>query len=282
MSIPNQPVDPSAQQLPPPMPPMGSPAAGPKKNNVLALVALIVSALGFIFACVPGAAILGWILLPIGFVLSIVSLFMKGDRKWMGIVGLIVSVVGTIVGFIVFFMVALTAAGDALDEITSGETVVTAPVDEDAEVVDEEEPADAAGEGTRGNPYPLGSQISTDDWTVVINSYTADGNPVVTEGNEYNEAAPAGSHYEVVNYTVTYTGDDKGLAAEVGISFVTSGGNVINSYDAFVLLADPIGMDELYNGASATGSEAFLVPDGETVLIRVRPGMFADEVFVQP
>jgi hypothetical protein len=282
MSIPNPPVDPSAQQLPPPMPPMGSPAAGPKKNNVLALVALIVSALGFIFACVPGAAILGWILLPIGFVLSIVSLFMKGDRKWMGIVGLIVSVVGTIVGFIVFFMVALTAAGDALDEITSGETVVTAPVDEDAEVVDEEEPADAAGEGTRGNPYPLGSQISTDDWTVVINSYTADGNPVVTEGNEYNEAAPAGSHYEVVNYTVTYTGDDKGLAAEVGISFVTSGGNVINSYDAFVLLADPIGMDELYNGASATGSEAFLVPDGETVLIRVRPGMFADEVFVQP
>lgn len=282
MSIPNQPVDPSAQQLPPPMPPMGSPAAGPKKNNVLALVALIVSALGFIFACVPGAAILGWILLPIGFVLSIVSLFMKGDRKWMGIVGLIVSVVGTIVGFIVFFMVALTAAGDALDEITSGETVVTAPVDEDAEVVDEEEPADAAGEGTRGTPYPLGSQISTDDWTVVINSYTADGNPVVTEGNEYNEAAPAGSHYEVVNYTVTYTGDDKGLAAEVGISFVTSGGNVINSYDAFVLLADPIGMDELYNGASATGSEAFLVPDGETVLIRVRPGMFADEVFVQP
>src|SRR5690606_1267716 len=29
-------------------------------------------------------------------------------------------------------------------------------------------------------------------------------------------------------------------------------------------------------------SEAFLVPDGETALIRVRPGMLAGEVFVQP
>ena len=56
----------------------------------------------------------------------------------------------------------------------------------------------------------------------------------------------------------------------------------MNSYDAMVVLADAIGMEELYNGASATGSEAFLVPDGETAMIRVRPGMLADEVFVQP
>ena len=85
-----------------------------------------------------------------------------------------------------------------------------------------------------------------------------------------------------MNYTVTYTGDDSGLAAEVSIAFVTSAGNVVNSYDAMVVLADAIGMEELYNGASATGSEAFLVPDGETAMIRVRPGMLADEVFVQP
>lgn len=39
---------------------------------------------------------------------------------------------------------------------------------------------------------------------------------------------------------------------------------------------------KLYAGASATGSEAFLVPDGESVLLRVRPGLFADEVFVKP
>jgi hypothetical protein len=56
----------------------------------------------------------------------------------------------------------------------------------------------------------------------------------------------------------------------------------VNSFNALVVLGDEMGMDELYNGATATGSEAFLVLDGETVTIRVRPGMFTDEVFVKP
>ncbi|MGL3148964.1 hypothetical protein ACSS7Z_01260 [Microbacterium sp. A82] len=282
MSIPNPPATPAPQQMPPPMPPAEATVSAPKKTNVLALVALIVAAVGFIFACIPGALIVGWILLPIAFVISLVSLFLKGGRKWMGVVGLILSVVGTIVGVVVFLGVIASAADEAFDEAFGDtETTVTQPADEEVVAVDEEEPADAAEQGTRENPYPLASQISTDDWTVVVNSYTADGAAAVADGM-FNDPAPAGSHYEIVNYTVTYTGDESGLAAEVGIAFVTSAGNVVNSYDSMVVLADGIGMDELYNGASATGSQAFLVPDGETVLIRVSPGMLADEVFVQP
>jgi len=260
------------------MPPVDPAVPAPKKTNVLALIALITAAVGFLFACIPGALIVGWILLPIAFVISIVSLFLKGDRKWMGVVGLVLSIVGTIVGFVVFFAVVANAAQEAFG---SGDTVVSQPADEDAETAAEDEPADAAAEGTRENPYPLGSTISTSDWTVVVNSHTADGAAAVA-ANGFNEAAPAGSHYEVINYTVTYTGEESGLAAEVAMAFVTSAGNVVNSYDNLVILEDGFGMDELYNGASATGSEAFLVPDGETALIRVRPGMFADEVFVQP
>ncbi|HWK76722.1 hypothetical protein [Microbacterium sp.] len=278
MSVPNPPAAPAPQQLPPPMPPVDQAVTAPKKTNVLALIALITAAVGFLFACIPGALIVGWILLPIAFVTSIVSLFLKGDRKWMGVVGLVLSIVGTIVGFAVFFAVVANAAQEAFG---SGDTVVSQPADEDAETAAEEEPADAAAEGTRENPYPLGSTISSSDWTVVVNSHTADGAAAVA-ANGFNEAAPAGSHYEVINYTVTYTGEESGLAAEVAMAFVTSAGNVVNSYDNLVILEDGFGMDELYNGASATGSEAFLVPDGETALIRVRPGMFADEVFVQP
>ncbi|MFE6996145.1 hypothetical protein ACFVAE_09330 [Microbacterium sp. NPDC057659] len=257
---------------PPPAP------AGEKKLNVLALVSLIVAVVGFIFACIPGALIVGWVLLPIAFVLSIVSLFLKGDKKWMGIVALIVSVVGTIVGFIVFFTVVATAFDDAFG---GSETTVTQPKDEPADDA-EEKPAESAEQGTRDNPYPLKSKISTDDWTVVMNSYTPDGNAAVADGNMFNDKAPAGSHYEIVNYTVTYNGDESGMAAEVGVDVVTSAGNVVNSYDSLATLKDPIGLDELYKGASATGSVAFVVPDGETVLIRVRPGMIADEVFVKP
>jgi len=289
MTIPNPPaaVGSPAPQLPPPVPPMAppvppmAPAPAPKKTNVLALIAMIVAVVGFIFACIPGALIVGWVLLPIAFVLSIVSLFLKGDRKWMGVVGLVVSVVGTIVGFVVFFAVVATSFNDAFN---NGDTVVEQPVEAvgetDAGQSDAGE-ADAA-QGTRENPYPIGSTISSDDWTLVVNSYSADGNATVAKANQFNDAPPAGSHYELVNYTVTYTGEESGLAAEVGIDFVTSAGNVVNSYDALVVLGDEMGMDELYNGATATGSQAFLVPDGETVTIRVRPGMFADEVFVKP
>lgn len=282
MSVPNPPAAPAPQQMPPPMPPVDQPAT-PAKRNVLALVALITAAAGFIFACVPGALIVGWILLPIAFVLSIVSLFLKGRGKWMGIVGLVASIVGTIVGFVVFFTMMANVAQEAFEEeFGSGDTVVSEPADESGEdaAPAAEEETDVA-EGTRENPYALGSTISSSDWTVVINSHTADGAEAVA-ANGFNDPAPAGSHYEVVNYTVTYTGDESGMAAEVSVAFVTSAGNVVNSYDNIVLLEDGFGMDELYNGASATGSQAFLVTDGETALIRVRPGMFTDEVFVQP
>lgn len=258
---------------------VGQPAAVPGKKNVVALIAMIVAIVGFIFACIPGALIVGWILLPIAFVLSIVSLFLKGERKWMGVVGLIVSIIGTIVGFVVFFALIAGAVDEA---IGSGDTTVSQPVEEDAEpAADADEPADAATEGTRENPYPLKSAVSNEDWTVVVNSYTVDGNPIVAK-NGFNDTAPAGSHYEVVNYTVTYNGAEKGMAAEAQIAAVTSAGNVVNSYDNLVILDDGFGLDEMYKGASATGSEAFLVPDGETVLLRVTPGMFADEVFVKP
>lgn len=284
MTIPNPPAAAGspAPQLPPPVPPM-APAPAPKKTNVLALIAMIVAVVGFIFACIPGALIVGWVLLPIAFVLSIVSLFLKGDRKWMGVVGLVVSVVGTIVGFVVFFAVVATSFDDAFG---SGDTVVEQPVEAvgetDAGQSDAGEAESDAAQGTRENPYPIGSTISSNDWTVVVNSYSADGNATVAKANQFNDSPPAGSHYELVNYTVTYTGEESGLAAEVGIDFVTSAGNVVNSFDALVVLGDEMGMDELYNGATATGSQAFLVPDGETVTIRVRPGMFADEVFVKP
>ncbi len=259
--------------------PIASVDAAPKKLNVLALISAIVGVIGFIFACVPGALIIGWILLPIAFILSIVSLFLKGDKKWLGIVGLVLSIVGSIVGVFVFIGVVAASVDEAFG---SGETTITQPDDSsDSDAPAEEEAADPE-QGTRDNPLPVGSEISNSDWTVVVNAVNADGNPVVSAANQFNEAAPAGSHYEIVNYTITYKGADSSYAMEVMVDAVTSAGNVINSYDSFVSLTDDFSLDELYQGASLTGSQAFLVPDGETILIRVQPGILADEVFIQP
>jgi hypothetical protein len=212
-------------------------------------------------------------ILPIAFILAIVSLFMKGKGKGFGIAGLIISVVGTIVAFVVFFAVVAVSFNDAFSDETT--VVDKAPA---AGAPAKKPSADA---GTRENPVAIGSTITSVDWTVVVNSYNKDGNATVL-ADTFNEAAPAGSHYEIVNYTVKYTGKDSAIAAMVGVDVVTSAGNVINSFDNIVVLDDSMGLDDLFNGASATGSEAFVVPDGGGVLVRAQPGMMADEVFVKP
>jgi energy-coupling factor transporter transmembrane protein EcfT len=265
---------------------VGTPAPTTEKPkpaaNVLGLIALGCAVIGFIFACIPGALIVGWVLLPIAFILGIVGLFMSGKAKWPAIAAIIVSVVGTIVAFVVFFAVVFTAADEAFGgtpvEVESSES---APAEDSAS----EEPADddaAAGLGSRENPAALGSTITGDDWTVVVNSFTADANQAVADANVINQPAPAGTHYSSVNYTVTYTGEESGIAALVGMALVTSTGEVIENYDSMAFLGDAMGIDELYNGGTATGSAVFEVPDGAEVLIRVTPGMLADEVFVTP
>jgi hypothetical protein len=54
---------------PPPPSPAG-PQGPAKRNNTIGLIGLIASIIGFVFACVPGALIIGWVLLPIAFVLG--------------------------------------------------------------------------------------------------------------------------------------------------------------------------------------------------------------------
>lgn len=273
---------PSPQGTPPLNDQQPTPPSAPnikKPRNTLGLVAFIVAVVGFVFACIPGALIVGWVLLPVAFILGLVSLFLKGRGKAFGITAVIVSVIGTVVGVVVFF----TVVANAFDESFGGTDVsVSTPTGEPAASSDSDEGKASAesAAGTRETPAAIGSTITGENWTAVVNSYTTDGNAAVA-ADEFNDAPPAGSHYEIVNYTVTYTGDESGLAGEVGIDLVTSSGKVVNSYDTFVSLPDSIGADELFNGAASTGSQAFVVPDGETALVRVRPGVVADEVFVK-
>ncbi|MGO2944130.1 MAG: hypothetical protein ACTIDO_17770, partial [Brevibacterium aurantiacum] len=140
---------------------------GPEQNkqkrgkNVMGVIAFVVAVVGFIFACVPGALIVGWILLPIAFLLSIISFFLKG-KKGFSIAALIISVVGTIVGILVFFFVVASSFDEAFSDDVSADTPAQeadSAVVEDGE--DSAEEADgAAEEGTRENPYAIGTMSS--------------------------------------------------------------------------------------------------------------------------
>lgn len=256
--------------------------AGPqpeaKERNVLGIVALVVAAVGFIFACIPGALIVGWVLLPIAFILAIVALFLRGKGKALALTALIVSIVGTVIGFIVFFAVVATSFDNAfgggstqVKQSDSGGAPSTSP-----DAVKE------AKVGTRENPAALGSEIVGKDFTVKINSVNLAATDLVMAANEFNEAPAAGNVYALVNATVTYTGADSGYASEAEISYVSADGKVYNSFDSIAVAPEPtLGLDELYKGASATGNIVIQIPAAGDGLVRVAPGIIADKVFVR-
>lgn len=267
-------------------------------RNPVGIIALVTALVGAIFACLPGVLIIGWVLLPIAFILSLVSLFLKGKKRGTGVCALIVSVVGTVIGIIVFFAVV----ADAFDEAFSDETTAGVPSDANAEDSDEQgdpESESAAGEdeaegaespaededlGTRTHPYPPGTEISSSDWTVSINSVDLEADAAIAAENQFNEEPEEGHTYILVNVTAEYIGDDaEGVMPMASISYVSPQGNTFNSYDMSVVEPDAFNsLTTLYEGASETGNIAIHVPseDIEDGVLSVAPDMFADTVFV--
>lgn len=277
----NGPEAPYGQQThaAPPQPPQ---PVKPGKN-VLGFVAMGIAIVGFIFACVPGALIIGWILLPIAFILGIVAVFMKG-AKWAAITAIIVAVVGTVVGVIVFFAVVATSFSSAF---SGGETTIgdASTSEQEAAPADEAVEGGAAAVGTRENPVPLGTEISNDEWKVTVNSVTQGqaAADAIAAANPFNDVADAGSEYIVINYTVTYIGDDADgqIPAFVGLDYVTASGVTVDSTDKIVVAPEPLdSLSTLYSGATATGNTALQVPSPADGVLVVRPGMLGENVFV--
>lgn len=97
-------------------PPLADQSAAAPGRNSPALLAFVTSIVGFIFACIPGVMILGWVLLPIAFVLALVSLFLGGTGRRLGVAGLVISVVGTVVGVIVFLLALAVTVSDIIGD----------------------------------------------------------------------------------------------------------------------------------------------------------------------
>ena len=243
-------------------------------RNTVGIFALVMAVIGFIFACVPGALIIGWILLPISFIVGLVGLFRKGEVLWPAVTAVVISVVGTIVGVMVF----LTVLSNAVDEAVSSSGAVSASVAPGG--------AGSSGQGkTRENPYPLGTEISSKDWKVVINSVTFNANDAVAAANEFNDPPADGKQYVLINYTATYIGDDSSgeSAAFVSVDYVTADGVTVDGTDSMAVAPDAIdSLTTLYNGASVTGNVVRAVPvdSAQDGVLAVRPGLLADKVFV--
>lgn len=257
------------------------------RKNTLGLIALIVAIVGFVFACIPGALIVGWVLLPTAFVLGIVAVCLKGS-KWQAVTAIVLSIVGTIVGIAVFLIVVNDAFDDAFgssDSRTNDTSTSVEEANETAGAGESAEDTDAATEpaGTREDPLPLGTEITNDEWKVTVNSVTLNVADAIAAESQFNDPAEPGSEYVLINYTVTYVGDDPegAMPAWVSIDFVTADGVTVDNLRTLLVVPDAFdSLSILYNGGTATGNKALQVPSPVDGVLAVDPGMLADTVFV--
>lgn len=267
--------------------PASAPAMAPVQRNVVGIIALVCAVAGTVFSCVKGALILGWLLLPVAFILAIVALVIKNKKRGVAIAALIVSIVGFVLAPLVFLFVVGQAANDAF----GGDTVVSDSAS-DSTAGGAGSSLGAIGSGasnngagsSRENPLPLGTTVQNDDWAVTINSVNFDGDALVAAGNPFNTPADPGKQYIVVNLTATLKADDSdGSSPMVDVEYVSRDGVTSNSYDNIVVLDSSFdSLSTLYQGASTTGDMVFEVPADSAAegVLAVRPAVFGDKEFI--
>ncbi|GMA35937.1 hypothetical protein [Demequina litorisediminis] len=222
-------------------------------------IALGVAIAGFIFACIPGALIIGWVLLPVAFILGIVGATRTGQRKGGSIAAIIISIVGVIVGVVVFLAVVAGAVDEAFDAATGGETTAIdgdeaapdAAADEDGatddaanaadEAADDETADDAAAgpAGTREDPFPFDSVIANNEWSVELSGFDADADEEIAAASQVNDAPGEGYRWVTVDAAATYVGAASGNVLEVSVDYVAADGTVISAHDEFVMGLEP-------------------------------------------
>jgi hypothetical protein len=186
-----------------------------KQSNTVGLVALILSIIGFVFACIPGALIDGWILLPAAFVLGIVGLCLSGKSKGTSIAAVIISIVGVVVGVVVFFAVVADAFHDAFGKPDFGKSDLSAPSSTSAQRSENGNQA-----GSRENPFPIGQPVHNQEWQVTLGAPHEAGGAIAAE-NQFHDPRKAGMEYWTVPVTATYTGDKTGNAGfDIAVKFV--------------------------------------------------------------
>lgn len=277
---PGNPMVPNMESMPPqgniPYPPQGGvpypptpPAPAEKQKNTVGRIALITAIVGFIFACIPGALIVGWVLLPVAFILGIVGLVQSGKAKGTSIGAIVVAVIGTIVGFTVF----LTVVSDAVDDAFSGSDLVVSEPESGQGTA-----GGSSSDGSRDNPLQIGQTVTNKDWTISLGQ-PREASAEVSAENPFNADPKPGMEYWIVPVTATYNGDTTGSPIfEVTVKFVGVDNKTYS--DSCGVIPDDINrVDELYPGGVAEANTCIAVPAGADGLWAVSTGFTGNPSF---
>lgn len=255
----------------PPYPPSTGPQAPAKEKNTLGLIALTVGIIGFIFACIPGALIVGWVLLPIAFILGIVGLLQSGKAKGTAIAAVVLSVVGTVIGVSVFIVVVKDSFSNALKKSDLSPPAPTA-VNGGGDTNQSGDP------GSRENPFPIGETVSNRDWQVTLGA-PREGWSEIAATNQFNPPPKRGMEYWIVPVTAIYNGDKTG-SPSFGITVKFVGTDNRTYDDNCGIIPDPISdVGDLYRGGQAKGNTCVTIPAGAGGLWTLSTGFVGQPVF---
>ena len=234
----------------------GAPAApaAPAGVSILGIVGLGLAALGTILSCIPVIFWLGWLLLGAGFIVSLISLFLKG-KKWPGISGLILSVVGAIIAVVMFFVIVFATVSEAVRDLPD------APPSSDSDTGTEDEGTDPTDviEGELGSPVTIEQMSGTSEVTIDSATWaTTDGSSIESTNGGY------------IILDVTFTGiSGTSYINPFYVALETAEG-AEGTYDYYV---DGIVAEELEAGDTVTGTMTFDVAQSESYEV-----IFTDEL----
>lgn len=206
----------------------------------------------------------------------------------------ILTVLGAIVVFIIF--VSIASGGDKNHTATAPSSAPAADVrSDDPTATDDpttssgpaadpsdtptEEATKVSGEGTRDNPYPIGTTVSNDDWQVTLGT-PADGWKKIKAENSFNSKPEKGKAYYLVPVTAKYLGDKTGTAwLDISVAFVGSDSVTYKDRCTAVFPKDLMDVAELYKGGVAKGNACLVVPEGVDGVWSVELGLFEEPIF---
>jgi hypothetical protein len=258
----------------PPMPQPIEPYPPTKQTNIIGLIALVVSVIGLIFSCIKGALIVGWVLLPIAFILGLVALFQSGKSKGTGIAAVVISVVGSIIGAAVF----ATVVTDSVHDAFSGPKLSVSPpaAESSAPTPDQSTAGDTAG--SRENPYPIGQTVGNQDWKITLGA-PHEAWSEIRATNQFNDPPKKGMEFWIVPVTAVYTGDATGnLMFGVTVKFVGSDNRTYG--DPCGVIPNPLSdIGDLYKDGVGKGNTCVAVPAGADGLWTVSTGVIGTPTF---
>jgi len=221
-------------------------------------------------------------------------------RRWRTWHVVVAAVVGLVLG------VGIGGAVGEDDDPDAALQVVDDPADaRDEAPTDEQRPeADEAGDddepttsttaeaklGTRDNPYPLGTELRTEEGlVVVVDAVRFDAAAEIAATNQFNEPPPEGLQWVLMTFTIRNETDEPihaGWALDVGL--LGSANRMYDSSNSYceAVIPNPLyDGGELFPGGSFQGNECLQVPVAEvedgSLLLAVTPSLsFEDPVFV--